>query len=39
MYNKMDFHTRTWYKIVAIIIARKQAVITTKLDQFGSGMS
>ena len=37
MYTKIDFHKRTWYKIV--IITRKQAVGTTKLDQFGSGMS
>ena len=38
MYTKIDFRKRTWYKIV-IIIARKQAVETTKLDKSGSGMS
>ena len=43
MYPKIDFNTRTWYayKIVVIIIgiARKWDVKTSKLDQFGSGMS
>ena len=40
-YPKIDFNTRTWYKIVIIIIdiARKWDVETTKIDQFGSGMS
>ena len=41
MYPKIDFNTRRWYKIVIIItgIARKLEVQTTKIDQFGSGMS
>ena len=41
MHPKIDFNTRMWYKIVIIItgIARKRDVETTKIDQFGSGMS
>ena len=41
MYPKIDFNTRTWYKIVSIItgIARKWDVETTKIDQFGGGRS
>ena len=33
MYNKIE------HQIIIIIIARKQAVETKKLDQFGSGIS
>ena len=41
MYPKIDFNTETWYKIanINIGIARKQDVETTKIDQFGIGMS
>ena len=41
MYPKIDFNTRTWYKMVIIIIgtARKRDVKRTKLDQLSSGMS
>ena len=42
MCPKFDFHTRTWYKIIIIIItgiARKQDFDTTKLDHFDIGMS
>ena len=40
-YPKIDFNTRMWYKIVIIItgIAKRQDVETTKIPQFGSGMS
>ena len=41
MYPKVDFHSRTWYKIVIIItgIARKRDFKTRKLDQFEFEMS